>query len=85
MSLVSNTIASAVEEQVAATAEIARNVEQAASGTDEVSRSIHSVQAVATEAGSASAQVLDSAGDLSHQAERLRREVDQFLVTVKAA
>ncbi len=85
MSMVSNTIASAVEEQIAATAEIARNVEQAALGTNEVSSSIQGVQVVASEAGGASAQVLTSAGDLSQQAERLRREVDRFLSTVKHA
>ncbi|MFZ2870215.1 methyl-accepting chemotaxis protein [Zavarzinia sp.] len=85
MSLVSNTIASAVEEQIAATAEIARNVEQASVGTNEVSSSIQGVQMVATEAGNASSEVLSAAGDLSRQAENLRREVDRFLVTVKAA
>ncbi|RJF88482.1 methyl-accepting chemotaxis protein [Oleomonas cavernae] len=85
MSLVSNTIASAVEQQIAATSEIARNVEQAALGTNEVSSAIQEVQTVATEAGGASSQVLVSAGDLSRQAARLRQEVDRFLVTVKAA
>ncbi len=85
MSAVSSTIASAVEEQIAATGEIARNVEQAALGTNEVSTAIHEVQNVAAEAGGASSLVLTAAGDLSRQAERLRQEVDRFLVTVKAA
>jgi hypothetical protein len=35
--------------------------------------------------GDAAAQVLTLAGELSEQAERLRREVETFLATVRAA
>ncbi|KAF0139187.1 MAG: methyl-accepting chemotaxis protein [Rhodospirillaceae bacterium] len=48
---VSFLIASAVEEQGAATKEIARNIEQATIGTTEVSKNIGSVTSTAEEAG----------------------------------
>jgi hypothetical protein len=39
----------------------------------------------ATDTGSASAQVLSSAQELSAQGNQLKLEVDKFLVTVRAA
>ncbi|MBL8643962.1 MAG: HAMP domain-containing protein, partial [Rhodospirillaceae bacterium] len=57
---ISTTIASAIEEQGAATAEIARNVEQAAAGTQEVSSNIQGVTKAAGETGQVSSQVLDA-------------------------
>jgi methyl-accepting chemotaxis protein len=51
------TIASAIEQQAAATAEIARNVEQAAAGTREVSSNISGVTATAGKTGQVSAEV----------------------------
>ncbi len=85
MSEISGAIASAVEEQGAATNEIARNVEQAASGTAEASGNVASVNRSASEAGTAAEQVLDASGELSRQAERLRSEVDRFIGEVRAA
>ncbi|MBR0727111.1 methyl-accepting chemotaxis protein [Bradyrhizobium manausense] len=85
LSEVSSTIAAAVEEQGAATQEISRNIQQAAQGTQLVSSNITEVQHGATETGSASAQVLSAAQSLSTESNRLRREVDKFLVTVRAA
>jgi methyl-accepting chemotaxis protein len=85
LSEVSSTIAAAVEEQGAATQEISRNVQQAAQGTQLVSSNITAVQRGATETGSASAQVLSAAQSLSMESNRLKREVDRFLVTVRAA
>ena len=58
---ISSTIASAVEEQGAATQEISRNVQQAAHGTQQVSSHITDVQRGASETGSASSQVLAAA------------------------
>ncbi len=85
LSEVSSTIAAAVEEQGAATQEISRNIQQAAQGTELVSSNISDVQRGATETGSASTQVLSAAQSLSMESNRLRREVDRFLVTVRAA
>ena len=58
---ISSTIASAVEEQGAATHEISRNVQQATQGTLGVSSNVVVVQRGATETGTASSQVLSSA------------------------
>lgn len=82
---ISTTIAAAVEEQGAATGEIARNVQQAAQGTSEVAESIGQVNEGAGETGSASAQVLASAQSLAQESSQLKIEVDKFLVTVRAA
>jgi methyl-accepting chemotaxis protein len=85
MSEISATIASAVEEQGAATQEISRNVQQAAQGTHQVSANISDVQRGASETGSASSQVLSAAQSLSRDSNRLKLEVGKFLDTVRAA
>ena len=77
--------AAAVEQQQAATREIARNVEQAAVGTQEVSSNIEGVTQAAGETGSACTQVLQSARQLGDQADDMRRFVDAFLSKVRAA
>jgi methyl-accepting chemotaxis protein len=85
LSEVSSTIAAAVEEQGAATQEISRNVQHAAEGTQIVSANITEVQRGAIETGSASEQVLSAATSLSNDSNRLKREVERFLITVRAA
>jgi methyl-accepting chemotaxis protein len=85
MSEIASTIASAVEEQGAATQEISRNVQQAAQGTQQVSCNITDVQSGAGETGSASAQVLSAAQSLSGESNRLKTEVGKFLSSVRAA
>jgi methyl-accepting chemotaxis protein len=85
MSEISSTIASAVEEQGAATQEISRNVQQAAQGTMQVSTNIADVQRGASETGSASSQVLSAAQSLSSDSSRLKMEVGKFLSAVRAA
>ena len=82
---ISTTISSAVEEQGAATGEIARNVQQAAQGTSQVSGTIGGVSESAAATGAAANQVLASANQLSGNAERLRREVQDFLASVRTA
>jgi methyl-accepting chemotaxis protein len=78
-------IAAAVDEQNAATGEIARNVQQAAQGTAEVSSSIVQVAEGAAKVGLASTDVLDASSHLGRDAETLRSEVDSFLARIKAA
>jgi methyl-accepting chemotaxis protein len=85
ISEIASTIAAAVEEQGAATQEIARNVGEAAKGTQQVASNITDVNRGASETGSASAQVLSSAQSLSHESNHLKAEVDKFLMTVRAA
>jgi len=78
-------IASAVEEQGAATREIARNVAEAAKGTAEVSSNIAGVSEAAGQTGASAAEVLASASDLSQNSESLRAQVGSFLGEVRAA
>jgi methyl-accepting chemotaxis protein len=85
MSEIASAIASAVEEQGATTQEISRNVQQAAEGTMQVSSNITDVQRGVEEAGSASSQVLSAAQSLSSESTRLKREVGNFLRSVRAA
>jgi len=85
ISEISATIASAVEEQRAATQEIARNVQEAARGTQEVTTNIEGVKRASADTGAAATQVLGTAGSLSQQSEALSAEVRNFLTGVKAA
>ncbi|MDT4743045.1 methyl-accepting chemotaxis protein [Bradyrhizobium sp. WYCCWR 12699] len=85
LSEIASAIAAAVEEQGAATQEIARNVQKAAQGTQQVSANVGNVEHGATETGSASAQVLSAAQMLSRDSNRLKLEVGKFLDTVRAA
>ena len=82
---IATTIAAAVEEQGAATQEIARNVQQAAAGTNEVSANIGGVTKAAEEAGHGAEQVLGAANELSQQSAVLSREIDSFITTIRAA
>jgi methyl-accepting chemotaxis protein len=81
---VATTIASAVEEQTAATREIARNVEQAAAGTSEVDRNIASVSAAASETGHSAKDVLQAANQVASQADAMKMEVNSFLDGIRA-
>ncbi|KQP54246.1 chemotaxis protein [Methylobacterium sp. Leaf111] len=85
LSRISEDISVAVDQQEAATQEIARNTVLTSEGTRAVSGHIVGVREAADSARSGSAQVLTAASDLARQASALRREVDGFLVTVRAA
>jgi len=85
MSEIVSTVASAVEEQGAATQEISRNVQQAAQGTQQVSSNIADLQRGATETGSASTQVLAAVQLLSRDSNRPKDQVSEFLESVRAA
>ena len=85
ISEISSTIAAAVEEQGAATQEIARNVQHAAQRSTAVAENINDVSRGAGETGSASSQVLSSAQTLSSESTRLKMEVENFLTNVRAA
>ncbi len=85
MSEISSTIAAAVEEQGAATQEIARNVQQAAELSMRVATNITDVDRSNGETGAASAQVLSAAQSLSKESNHLQMEVRNFLSTIRAA
>ncbi len=85
LSEIASTIAAAVEEQGAATREIARNVQQAAQGTQQVNSNVADVQHGAEETGAASSRVLSAAQSLAAESTHLKHEVSRFLDTVRAA
>lgn len=78
-------IAAAVEEQNAATCEIARNVQQAAQGTEQVSQSIVGIRDAASRTSSAADQVLTASDSLTRQADAIQQRVQRFLHAVQAA
>jgi hypothetical protein len=78
-------IAAMVEQQGAATAEMARTTAQTSHDTSGVSKHMAGVGAAAGTASQGSAQVLRAAAGLSRQAGDLRGVVDHFLARVRAA
>jgi methyl-accepting chemotaxis protein len=82
---IATTIAAAVEQQGAATQDIARNVQHAAAGTTEVARNITEVNRETAETGSASAEMLTSAKSLAGDSGRLKDEMEKFLARISAA
>ncbi|MBU6464063.1 MAG: chemotaxis protein [Bradyrhizobium sp.] len=82
---ISSAIASAVDQQGAATREISGNARQATSGTRTLDENIAGVTRASSEIGSSASKLLDAATGLSSQSERLKSEMDRFLNSVKAA
>ncbi len=78
-------VAAAMEEQGVATQEIARNVQHAALGTRQVSGSMQTVKGAAGEAGDAAHRVLEAARGLARHSSDLKRELEAFVVDMKAA
>ncbi len=76
---ISTTIASAVEEQTAATNEISRNVAEAARGTAEVSSNITSVAQAADESGRGASDILTAAESLGQESTKLDGVANAFL------
>jgi len=85
ISEIAGAIAAAIEEQGAATREIGRNVQQAAQGTSQVAANIVDVSKGAGESSTASTEMLGSARTLAGESNRLKREMEKFLATVRAA
>ncbi|MEO8024972.1 MAG: methyl-accepting chemotaxis protein [Bryobacteraceae bacterium] len=77
---ISNTIASAVEEQTATTNEIGRNVSEAAKGTNEIARNISGVATAAQSTTEGASETQKSARSLSEMASQLQDLVSQFRV-----
>jgi hypothetical protein len=77
--------AAAVEEQGAATLEIARNVQQTASGAQEISSNIAAVTQAANGTGDAADAVFGAPAKLTEQADRLKQEVGAFMAEARAA
>ena len=60
-------------------------MQRAATGTDQVTNDISVVTSAVSDAGAAAEQVVLSADHVATQAEVLRSEVRQFLMTIRAA
>ncbi|MDX2094689.1 MAG: globin-coupled sensor protein [Alphaproteobacteria bacterium] len=80
-----SSIAAAVEEQSAATNEIAKNVTGTSEASNEVSRNIAIVEQGAEQTDASSHEVLESAAKLTSQTTLLRKNVDEFLATIRAS
>ncbi|MEV4352694.1 methyl-accepting chemotaxis protein [Actinoplanes sp. NPDC049596] len=74
------TIASAVEEQSATTAEMNRGVNEAAEGANDIARGISGVAQSTATSRDAVAEATSAAGTVNTLAERLRSAVDRFTV-----
>lgn len=75
---ISNSIASAVEEQTATTNEISRNVAEAAKGSGEIAQNITSVAQAVQSTTQGAGNVQQSASELSRMASELQEMVGQF-------
>jgi uncharacterized phage infection (PIP) family protein YhgE len=79
----SSSVCSAVSEQRAATAEINQNIQQAARGTRDMTVGMTTVSGAVRETSDAAGQMLEAADELSRMAEKMRSEVDRFLVVIR--
>lgn len=85
MNEIATIIAGSVEEQGAATQSIAQAVQQAAAGTAEVDSNIAAVTQVVDETGNRAGHVLEAATEMTGQAAMLKDQVGKFLVAVQQA
>ena len=85
ISEVSSAIAAAVEQQGAATQEIARNVQQSAQLSTQVASEVTEVKRGSSETSAASGEVLTAAHSLARESDHLKSQVEKFLDTVRAA
>ncbi len=80
-----NIIATAVDEQGHATAEISLNAQKAAGGTKSVAEEALALTRVVGETSQSASQVLSVSNDMNDQANRLREVVERFIHRVMAA
>ena len=73
-----NTIASAVEEQTATTAEISRNVSEAAQGSSEIARNITQVADAAASTAEGAGNTQQAAQELAHMASTLQALIEDY-------
>lgn len=81
---ISISIASAVEEQSAATKEISRNVSHASGQTQSISQSVEIVNGTTNEVGSAASQVLSASDGLLVNSNELNEQVENFLARLRS-
>jgi methyl-accepting chemotaxis protein len=85
MNEITGSIAAAVEQQGAATNEIARSVQQAAQGAQGVMQNIAGVREASVQVDAAATFVLNAAARLTSQSEQLETETGKFLGNIRAA
>ena len=85
ISAIGTAIACAIEQQDAATAEIARNVQHTATNTQEVSITIADVSLAANDTGLSATHVSSAASILSDRANQLTRDVASFVNGLRRA
>ncbi len=85
MNEISAAIASAVEQQGAATREIAGSIHQASQGTDQVSNSVVSVMRVVEDTERAAEAVVAAGDQVATQIDTLHRKVDGAVSGIRAA
>jgi len=82
---ISGSVAAAVTQQSAATSEIARNIDRAASSAREWRDALVEVSGGASQTGTAADEISSAARTLARQADKLRADVDGFVVRIRAA
>jgi methyl-accepting chemotaxis protein len=85
MTEISSGVAAAVEEQNAATREIARNVQEASAGNAEVSQKVELVARAAEGTKGAAATVLDASHQLGEHTGSIRNVIERFVRDIRAA
>lgn len=80
---ISSAIASAVEEQSAATTEISRNIQQASTVTTEVSSNIENITYSVDNTLESAKEVLGASDELASNGETMRTEVANFLTEIR--
>jgi len=80
-------VATAVEQQSAATSEIAQSIQRAATSAQDVSVSIVDISKTANDTGRGASELADAAGELNRQTDSLRDRLTSFIssVTPRAA
>ena len=78
-------ISAAVEEQEAATAEIARNIGQASDGASTIAVSITGVADSVKDASNSAQVMTRKSGDLASRSDQLRGQVEAFITALKRA
>ncbi len=81
---ISGGVAAAVEEQNAATKEIARNIQEASAGNQEVSEKVVFVAQAAGQTQNATATVLSAAKQLGQNTAQIRITIERFIHDVRA-
>ena len=85
MQSIASEIGESVQQQTAATHDIARSAQLVANSTREVTQTVAAIEEASNRSGDVASQVLEAAVVLSQHADKLATEVGQFIVGVRSA